>query len=304
MSNIKIKIRLFIDNLNLTLNTLQNRYFKRNLTVHQTSHPYLCPDTYFAISDFQIFNKDSLKNFFQEIEKLGNKNIYIISSLVNEFILEIQSRNISMRFNHLIIGQDDVIITETLLRPIQRNFRKIFASNLMQNQNSVIPIPLGLERRAYRSAGVLKHFKKEFTIDPEKRGITFIVCWNDKTNINREKVREIFRLSNSSLVIDKRITPSALHFLYRNSLFVPSPAGNGLDCHRTWEAFYLGAVPVVLKSEYTGDESWPVLVIDSWERFVRLEPRVLRDLYKKYAKTREQSIAFSINLLEKLKYKI
>ena len=304
MSNIKIKIRLFIDNLNLTLNTLKNRYFKRNLTVHQTSHPYLCPDTYFAISDFQIFNKDSLKNFFQEIEKLGNKNIYIISSLVNEFILEIQSRNISMRFNHLIIGQDDVIITETLLRPIQRNFRKIFASNLMQNQNSVIPIPLGLERRAYRSAGVLKHFKKEFAIDPEKRGITFIVCWNDETNINREKVREIFRLSNSSLVIDKRITPSALHFLYRNSLFVPSPAGNGLDCHRTWEAFYLGAVPVVLKSEYTGDESWPVLVIDSWETFVRLEPKALRDLYKKYAKTREQSIAFSINLLEKLKNQI
>ena len=304
MSNIKIKIRLFIDNLNLTLNTLKNRYFKRNLTVHQTSHPYLCPDTYFAISDFQIFNKDSLNKFFQEIEKLGNKNIYIISSLVNEFILEIQSRNISMRFNHLIVGQDDVIITETLLRPIQRNFRKIFASNLMQNQNSVIPIPLGLERRAYRSAGVLKHFKKEFTIDPEKRGITFIVCWNDKTNINREKVREIFRLSNSSLVIDKRITPSALHFLYRNSLFVPSPAGNGLDCHRTWEAFYLGAVPVVLKSEYTGDESWPVLVIDSWETFVRLEPKALRDLYKKYAKTREQSIAFSINLLEKLKNQI
>ena len=304
MSNIKIKIRLFIDNLNLTLNTLKNRYFKRNLTVHQTSHPYLCPDTYFAISDFQIFNKDSLKNFFQEIEKLGNKNIYIISSLVNEFILEIQSRNILMRFNHLIIGQDDVIITETLLRPIQRNFRKIFASNLMQNQNSVIPIPLGLERRAYRSAGVLKHFKKEFTIDPEKRGITFIVCWNDETNINREKVREIFRLSNSSLVIDKRITPSALHFLYRNSLFVPSPAGNGLDCHRTWEALYLGAVPVVLKSEYTGDESWPVLVIDSWETFVRLEPKALRDLYKKYAKTREQSIAFSINLLEKLKNQI
>ena len=105
-------------------------------------------------------------------------------------------------------------------------------------------------------------------------------------------------------MIDKRITPSALHFLYRNSLFVPSPAGNGLDCHRTWEALYLGAVPVVLKSEYTGDESWPVLVIDSWERFVRLEPKALRDLYKKYAKTREQSIAFSINLLEKLKNKI
>ena len=147
---LRMKFLLQLDTVRAKTKSLINHFMNRDLNNHKNSFPYLSPDTYFFNAHFQIFNKDSLKNFFQEIEKLDNKNIYIISSLVNEFILEIQSRNISMRLNHLIIGQDDVIITETLLRPIQRNFRKIFASNLMQNQNSVIPIPLGLERRAYR----------------------------------------------------------------------------------------------------------------------------------------------------------
>ncbi|CAF4740942.1 unnamed protein product, partial [Rotaria sp. Silwood2] len=30
-----------------------------------------------------------------------------------------------------------------------------------------------------------------------------------------------------------------------NAKFILSPRGNGLDCHRTWEAFLMGAVPIV-----------------------------------------------------------
>jgi hypothetical protein len=48
--------------------------------------------------------------------------------------------------------------------------------------------------------------------------------------------------------------------------FVTSPAGNGLDCLRTWEALYVGAIPVVLASgpmdaQYEG---LPVLLVGRW----------------------------------------
>ena len=47
--------------------------------------------------------------------------------------------------------------------------------------------------------------------------------------------------------------------------FVVSPHGNGLDCHRTWEALCLGCIPIVKTSPldflYDG---LPVLVVDSW----------------------------------------
>jgi hypothetical protein len=48
--------------------------------------------------------------------------------------------------------------------------------------------------------------------------------------------------------------------------FVLSPHGNGLDCHRTWEALCLGCIPIVktspLDSMYDG---LPVLIVDDWK---------------------------------------
>jgi hypothetical protein len=32
--------------------------------------------------------------------------------------------------------------------------------------------------------------------------------------------------------------------------FVVSPPGNGIDCHRNWEAIYLGCIPIVLNSHF------------------------------------------------------
>ncbi len=54
--------------------------------------------------------------------------------------------------------------------------------------------------------------------------------------------------------------------LVLRSRFVLSPPGRGLDCHRTYEALYLGAYPIVLKTPlsplYSG---LPVLVVSRWE---------------------------------------
>ena len=48
--------------------------------------------------------------------------------------------------------------------------------------------------------------------------------------------------------------------------FVLSPHGNGLDCHRTWEALCLGCIPIVktspLDSMYNG---LPVLIVNDWK---------------------------------------
>jgi len=47
--------------------------------------------------------------------------------------------------------------------------------------------------------------------------------------------------------------------------FVVSPHGNGLDCHRTWEALALGCIPIVKRSGldplYAG---LPVLIVNEW----------------------------------------
>ena len=63
-----------------------------------------------------------------------------------------------------------------------------------------------------------------------------------------------------------------LFFKYRLYSFVLSPIGNGLDCHRTWEAIYLGCVPVVLcgslSEEFTSN--LPIFAVEDWSDFFNL----------------------------------
>jgi len=53
----------------------------------------------------------------------------------------------------------------------------------------------------------------------------------------------------------------------RQYKFVLSPVGNGIDCHRTWEALMMGAIPIVesiagLNPIYEG---LPVLIVEDWK---------------------------------------
>jgi hypothetical protein len=53
--------------------------------------------------------------------------------------------------------------------------------------------------------------------------------------------------------------------------FVISPHGNGLDCHRTWEALALGCIPIVKSSGIDRlFDDLPVWIVQTWNE-VNLE---------------------------------
>jgi hypothetical protein len=61
------------------------------------------------------------------------------------------------------------------------------------------------------------------------------------------------------------------------SKFVLSPPGDGIDCYRTWEALYLGSIPIVLNTAINSIfQQLPVLIIDDYED-ITLE--LLKDVY-------------------------
>jgi len=51
-----------------------------------------------------------------------------------------------------------------------------------------------------------------------------------------------------------------------NHPFVLSPRGNGYDCVRTWESFYLGSIPIIKRNNVMSHFSdLPILFVESWE---------------------------------------
>lgn len=62
--------------------------------------------------------------------------------------------------------------------------------------------------------------------------------------------------------------------------FVASPAGGGLDCHRTWEALALGCIPIIKSSQIDElFEGLPVLIVKSW---TEINIELLKNTVKKF----------------------
>ena len=57
----------------------------------------------------------------------------------------------------------------------------------------------------------------------------------------------------------------------KSSYFVVSPNGNGVDCHKTWEALYLNVIPILTSSinvlNQMDNYNYPFIIIDDWNDF-------------------------------------
>ena len=268
----------------------------RDLQKRISSYPYLCPDTYLAQCEKVILTPSDLKKFIGENSN-NYKTLYLVGDLIDQFI---EAREQIPNIKTLVIGESDVTQREQDLSKLYSKVGKIFSNNLVGKSDRCFPVPLGIERQAYRSAGRVRNFQKKYEIKISDRTIPFLIAWNDATNAKRPIYRAEFQIHSDSLVINKRVAASTIHKLMRKTMFVPSPAGNGIDCHRTWEALYLGAVPVVLRSEYFGESNWPVLVVDSWSELLEKKSNELKDIYISNALDQKQAIQFGVNILEKI----
>jgi len=63
----------------------------------------------------------------------------------------------------------------------------------------------------------------------------------------------------------ERVAPELLWIRHAGHAFVISPRGNGLDCHRTWEALLLRSIPIVKRSSLDELHSgFPIAIVDDW----------------------------------------
>jgi hypothetical protein len=223
--------------------------------------------------------------------------VYLVGDLIDQFI---EAREQIPNIQTLVIGESDATQHEQNLSKLYSRVGQVFSNNLIGKNERCSPVPLGIERQAYRSAGRVRNFQKKYQTKTGNRTIPFLIAWNDATNTKRPIYRAEFQNHSDSLVINQRVHASTIHKLMRKTMFVPSPAGNGIDCHRTWEALYLGAVPVVLRSEYFGESDWPVLLVDSWSELLEKKDNELKDIYINNVLDQKQAIKFGVNILEKI----
>jgi hypothetical protein len=128
--------------------------------------------------------------------------------------------------------------------------RKVCEQALRQRR--LFALPIGLDFHTDRGYGVgvdvCRAFAQLCQSSPERRRPKILVdfCSEPNCSIRRIACQKLQQIEEVH-VLDRRLPQRELWALYRQYAGILSLPGHGVDCHRTWEALYLGAVPIVQK---------------------------------------------------------
>lgn len=90
---------------------------------------------------------------------------------------------------------------------------------------------------------------KKSNIDCTRSQEVFCDVLLNATSTTRSRIRSLIETNSEYCIPSQRMGQLELWQAYTQYSFVLSLEGNGLDCHRTWEALYLGCTVLVLSSE-------------------------------------------------------
>ncbi len=249
------------------------RKYNRFYSIRRSSAPYVSGDSFRVLADHIFDNLLRIDPASVQCGDIVFVQTDYLDQFANEYLDNIHESFILVSHNsdHTVDDRFDLLLRS-------QKIYHWFAQNSLLSDTKITSIPIGLENRWWHNNGIVKDFDKISSALPRK--INRILYG---FNINNNEVER--RLALKSLELCPVADQVNLHSSeYRKVLaeyaFVASPAGNGLDCHRTWEALYFKTIPIVRRSKfYDGFLNLPVFCINEWKE---LESISVQELEKDY----------------------
>ena len=237
--------------MNSTENNVLGSFFKRNESLNRpSSFPYMTGDTLRQFADHIFDDTRPLTTWSHTITLIKDGDIVFLEPhLAQNFFPLFDKTNSSFV---LITHNSDYSAPGPFKSYLEsRKILAWFASNPDHDHAKLHPIPIGFANAHWGHGNMTlittahKSLRKPYFARKNSLYLNF-ATW---TNTNaRGNLEAHFKNFPGVLIRIGRVP----FWTYLNDLgdskFVLSPRGNGLDCHRTWEAFLMGAVPIVMKS--------------------------------------------------------
>ena len=172
----------------------------------------------------------------------------------------------------LITHQSDYEINERIFNTKPQCINRWFAQNVNYKHTALIPIPIGIENHTGPSKGIYTDFDFFNSLDitkvPQKIHNKIYCNFSIKTHPHRNGI--LNSLVSNGVGVSASNKPYKEYWEEASKyLFIASPRGNGIDCHRTWEALLMGSIPIVEKHfMYDAYPHLPIMQVDDWSEFV------------------------------------
>jgi hypothetical protein len=218
-------------------------------------------NTYISKENFQKIAKyvHDNSNYYENIK--DGDIIFVLPRHLNTFF-----RNVYPKINHrfiLITHGNDMGIPGSYKIFLKEN--KIiawFGQNVNYSDDKLKPLPIGIGYSFYNSdIKIIDKVKKQSF---EKKHLLYM-NFNKLTHKERLHVYNLFH-NKAYCYTPQRVDFENYLKDLASAKFVLSPRGGGVDCFRTWEALYMGAIPIVKTSALDPlFKNLPVLIIKNWE---------------------------------------
>lgn len=283
-----VQITPIISNANSTMEPkcvfVNSRGLLKSCTFHSTTPKSSCST-----------DSDYLKQMLLHPAKMHNgMSIYVCSDLLKWFVLHVLPR-----INHgfvLVSGDSDMCIPMEALSQSETNslinnphLLKWFAQNFVPcNNPNLIQLPIGLDYHTIsdnpmhhwrmRDEGTKPVLQEKILLELREKMKPFharipliyvnFTATNDRFHQRKQSIAQI---PNDLLSVNPNGVKRTINWKNITQFaFVLSPFGMGMDCHRTWEALCLGAIPI-LKADMFGQmfAGLPVLIVNDWREITR-----------------------------------
>ncbi len=227
----------------------------------RSSAPYISGDTFRAYCRFKY---DETTRDLDPSAVNDGDTIFVKTDYVDEFFIQI----------HPFIDACYIIVSHNSDYHVTKNFETYlddnkviawFGQNVESDHPRIHHIPIGLANRYWGHGNIAFIDEVQQQLPKIEKNILLYMNFTVGNYwAERSLVAALFQNEPYCHVAAMRDYRSYLRELAQSE-FVLSPRGNGMDCHRTWEALLMGAIPIVKTSSLDPlYDKLPVLIVDDW----------------------------------------
>ncbi len=228
----------------------------------ESSAPFISGDTFRCFADY-IYDETSTISKPRRVQY--GDIIFVKTDMLKEFFIK----------KHPYITNPYVLITHNSDLAVPGRFAGMLSDSKILSwygQNiegykhpKLIHLPIGLANRSWEHGSIEKVSKIRTQMQKISRDqLVYLNISVGTYPKERTQVYEMFK--DKAFCLDSGSKPFEEYLKDLASCrFVLSPRGNGIDCHRTWEALYLGSIPILKTSDLDPlYEGLPVVIVEDW----------------------------------------
>lgn len=269
-----------LSNLPFKIESELVRAFYRLTGARPGSLPFVSGDGFRALADWRY--EPPTDTFDPRVVTTGSLG-YCDGWHLKEFLARFG--NVLQQPFSLISHNADPNVTPEMLSTLPSQLTILYTTNCLVEDSRVVGLPIGLENARFHYNGVVSDFMK-LRAKPLAKRPRILVAFTTGTNerVRRPALEALSKLKTVDQM--ERVNSRTYRKIALDYGFIASPPGNGEDCHRTWEALYLGSIPIVLNSVMTRRLSQlglPLWLVDSYDELATYDESALKDRYAELA---------------------